>query len=129
VKTTSKIMPTVRPKVATCTVAGWRLFSVNHTGWLSKRGADTAAAETLAEVDGSCHAEQMSSMRIGHSPFQPITTIQPKNVWPPPTDKGLLTDPILLTMEAEMFWQKAVISARTGPDTREATTVGKRLSS
>jgi len=84
-------MPTVRPKVATCTVAGWRLFSVNHTGWLSKRGADTAAAETLAEVDGS--------------------------------------DPILLTMEAEMFWQKAVISARTGPDTREATTVGKRLSS
>jgi len=99
---------------------------VNHTGWLSKRGADTAAAETLAEVDGS--------------------------------------DPILLTMEAEMFWQKAwhmkaiklplnsvvessgcpsnrklsaqvqvksrtVISARTGPDTREATTVGKRLSS
>mmetsp|Transcript_4786 Transcript_4786/g.14819 ORF Transcript_4786/g.14819 Transcript_4786/m.14819 type:complete len:150 (-) Transcript_4786:731-1180(-) len=45
-------------------VAGWRLSSVNHTGWLSSRGADDAAEARRAEEAGSWEWEGSDQVAI-----------------------------------------------------------------
>mmetsp|Transcript_4748 Transcript_4748/g.14531 ORF Transcript_4748/g.14531 Transcript_4748/m.14531 type:complete len:159 (-) Transcript_4748:1119-1595(-) len=52
------------PGQLACMVAGWRLSSVNHTGWLSSRGADDAAEARRAEEAGSWEWEGSDQVAI-----------------------------------------------------------------